>query len=213
MVFGCSSIFEIEIEKATQNDVVELLLSIMLGTYLVKGGLGVSITSLLFLFLFLPLSLAIYYIANDKVKEYVLLAISLLFYAIGSVEYIVLFIIAIVFTVLVGRVMNYLDQKPIRLVLLIVGILGNLSILFYYKYFNFVLTTWGQITSQEIQVDEILLPLGISFYSFKAISYLVDIYNKRVQLNDNPMHDALYLSFFAQIQSGPITRYGNMQQI
>lgn len=181
--------------------------------YFKVGGAELSITNLLFLFLFLPLSLAIYYVANDKVKEYVLLAISLLFYAIGSVEYIVLFIIAIVFTVLVGRVMNYLDQKPIRLVLLLAGILGNLSILFYYKYFNFVLTTWGQITSQEIQIDEILLPLGISFYSFKAISYLVDIYNKRVQLNDNPMHDALYLSFFAQIQSGPITRYRNMQQI
>lgn len=171
-----------------------------------------SIASLLFLFVFLPLSLAIYYISNDRVKEYVLLVISLLFYAIGSVEYLLLFALAVSITVIIGRTINSCDNLFLKRLLLLFGIVINAGMLLYFKYTNFAITTWGQITSTEVELKEMLLPLGISFFTFKAISYLVDVYNGKAELDDNPVHDALYLSFFAQIQSGPITRYNSMSK-
>ncbi len=166
-----------------------------------------SITSLLFVFVFLPLSLAVYYTVRDNIKEYVLLVISLLFYAIGAVEYIPLFMVSILITVMIGRIINSCEADFYRRVLLVCGIIVNAGILFYFKYFNFALDIFGKLPRESSQAEEILLPLGISFYSFKAISYLADVYTGKTQLDSNPFHDALYLSFFGQIQSGPITRY------
>ena len=171
-----------------------------------------SITSLLFLFIFLPLSLVIYYISSDRVKEYVLLGISLLFYAMGSIEYLFLFMIAVAVTVIIGRTIDRCNKLIHKRILLILGIAANAGMLLYFKYTNFALTTWGQITSTEVTLKEIMLPLGISFFTFKAISYLVDVYKGKAKLDKNPVHDALYLSFFAQIQSGPITRYDSMSK-
>lgn len=171
-----------------------------------------SITSLLFLFIFLLLSLVIYYISSDRVKEYVLLGISLLFYAIGSIEYLFLFMIAVAVTVIIGRTIDRCNKLILKRILLILGIAANAGMLLYFKYTNFALTTWGQITSTEVTLKEIMLPLGISFFTFKAISYLVDVYKGKAKLDKNPVHDALYLSFFAQIQSGPITRYDSMSK-
>lgn len=169
-----------------------------------------SITSLIFLFVFLPLSLAIYYLANDAAKEYVLLFVSLLFYAIGSIQYIVLFVFSVLITVTIGRIIHAVRGDAVRKALLVFGIFLSLVPLIYYKYSDFVLITWGRIFASEVQPRNLLLPLGISFYTFKAISYLVDVYRDTAALAGNPVHDALYLSFFAQIQSGPLTRYNTM---
>lgn len=166
-----------------------------------------SITSMLFLFVFLPVSLAIFYITNDKAKEYVLVVISVVFYALGSIEYMYLFLTAILLTVLLGRGIHYYENVVTRKIFLITGILINLGILGYYKYTDFALITYGNLTSTEVQLKGLILPLGISFFTFKAISYLVDIYKGVAKLEISPIHDALYLSFFAQIQSGPLSRY------
>lgn len=169
-----------------------------------------SMTSMLFLLLFLPLSLAIYYLSNETAKEYVLLFISLLFYSLCSIEYIILFITAIVITVIIGRLINFSGDKIIRKFLLITGVIINTALLFYYKYSDFALGIWGNIMGTEVQMKGLALPLGISFFTFKAISYLADVYKGNAALTDNPIHDALYLSFFPQIQSGPLTRYGDL---
>ncbi len=171
------------------------------------------ITSLLFIFVFLPISLAIYYISNDRVKDYVLLGISLLFYAIGSVEYLLVFVIAVALTGVIGRVIDSSENPSVKRILLFLGIAVNAGMLLYFKLFAFAITRWGQQTVTEVTAKEMLLPLGISFFTFKAISYLVDVYKGKVELDENPFHDALYLSFFAQIQSGPITRYDSMNKI
>lgn len=96
-----------------------------------------SITSLLFLFLFLPVSLGVYYIANERSREWILLGISLLFYAIGSLKYFTIFLIAIVFTVAIGRCINGLNNIMAKRILLVIGIIGNVSMLGYYKYTDF----------------------------------------------------------------------------
>ncbi|MCM1540298.1 MAG: MBOAT family protein [Blautia sp.] len=170
------------------------------------------VTSMLFLFLFLPLSLGIYYVANDRVREYVLLAISLLFYSLGSPEYLLLFIIALFVTVAIGRVLSKTKRKGIRRILLVLGVMINIGLLGYYKYSDLAISTINRIGGYSIASRNLSLPLGISFFVFKAISYLADVYSEKI-LVESPAHDMLYLSFFAQIQSGPLSRYSDMRNV
>ena len=167
-----------------------------------------TITSLLFLFCFLPIVLAIYYIANDNAKECILLIASLIFYSIGSLRYLMLFIVVMALTIIIGRVMDLINSKALRRLLLVLGVIVNISVLGYYKYTDFAILTLNKIFDSSIELKELLLPLGISFFTFKAISYLVDVYKGKIELQKcSPLHDAFYLSFFAQVQSGPLTRY------
>lgn len=165
-------------------------------------------TTIPFIFLFLPLSLAIYYIADQKAKEYVLLAISLAFYSMFSLEYIALFVIEIILTVTIGRLINRNKNSSSGKALLITGIVLNVVLLAFNKYFDSVLELFA--TGEEM--PSIALPLGISFFTFKAISYLTDVYKGTAELSANPVHDALYLSFFPQVQAGPITRYSGLSR-
>lgn len=163
-------------------------------------------TTIPFIFLFLPLSLAIYYVCGKKAKEYILLAISLAFYALFSLKYIALFIAEIILTVTIGRLINRNKNNPAGKALLITGIALNTALLAFFKYFN---SAVGIFASGE-DIPSIALPLGISFFTFKAISYLTDVYKGNAALSSNPVRDALYLSFFPQVQAGPITRYSGL---
>ena len=171
-----------------------------------------SMTSMLFLFLFLPLSLAVYRLSGDSKKEVVLLAVSLLFYSLCSPEYIVLFLAAIAATVLIGRIMHRAGSRAVRRCLLVLGTAVNAGLLIYWKYGDFFLSTWNAVTSAGVRLRDSALPLGISFFTFKAISYLADVYRGTAVLAKNPVRDALYLSFFPQVQSGPLSRYSEMDR-
>ena len=172
-----------------------------------------SITSMIFLFVFLPVSLAVYYISADRAKEYVLLALSLIFYSLGSPDYLVLFVAAILVTVLCGRLMASFRGKPAGSFLMILGIIFNAGLLVYYKYTNLAFIVPGRVSDTDLTARSLILPLGISFFTFKAISYLCDIRSGKAVLSENPLHDALYLSFFPQIQSGPLARYNEMEPL
>lgn len=170
-----------------------------------------SITSLSFLFCFLPISLMVYYIVKKEAKELVLLVISLMFYALGSPQYLILFMVSVVVTVTIGRLINSFDGQKQRTFLLVIGVIYNVGLLAFYKYYNSIIDYMGLKKIIEIDTHQsLILPLGISFFTFKAISYLIDVYHSRVQLDENVVHDALYLSFFPQIQSGPLARYSEM---
>lgn len=169
-----------------------------------------SIYSVLFLFFFLPIALAVYYLADDRIKEYVLLFISLFFYAIGSLEYIVKFLFCLAVNVFIGRSIHAAVNKMTKRMLFVLGVLFNAGVLIYYKYSDFVVENINTVSGTHLPLFQLALPLGISFFTFKSISYLTDIYTQKAVLNDNPVHDALYLSFFPQIQSGPLTRYNDM---
>lgn len=169
-----------------------------------------SITDFTFIFWFLPISLALYYMVGNRVKEYVLLAISLMFYACGSLSFLLLFIVSVVITVIIGRAISrWREHKIASGILLLCGIIWHISILGYYKYFDFILSTWGIISQNDVTLKELGLPLGISFFTFKSISYMVDLYMDKAQVGGGISHDALYLSFFSQIQSGPLVRYAD----
>lgn len=172
-----------------------------------KEGIYMSITSMSFVFAFLPLALAVYYISNNEIKPYVLLGISIVFYAFGSIRYISLFLIDICITIFVGRSIYKANSRLARKTLLILGVICNVGLLVFYKNGDALIGKWNVIIGLQETQQNLVLPLGISFFTFKAISYLADIYKKKVELSDDVVRDALYLSIFTQIQAGPISRY------
>lgn len=173
-----------------------------------------GITNILFIFFFLPISLGVYYLVGDEKKEYVLLALSLLFYACGSLETLVLFIVSICINIILGRgIIRTKCHKTLPLLLLLSGIIFDVGLLAYYKYSNFALINFGRLLRQEAVTRDLIIPLGISFFTFKEISYLADIYTGKAVAAGNPVRDALYISFFAQVQSGPISRHNQMQRV
>lgn len=119
-----------------------------------------------------------------------LFGISIVFYALGSVQYVLIFSVATILTIFIGRAINKYKGK-VRTVLLFAGIVMNAGLLIYYKYTDFAIATWGSITSTEVELKGLILPMGNSFFTFKAISYLVDIYIKMSlcwMINQSMMH-------------------------
>jgi len=173
----------------------------------------VTVSGLLFMIVFLPVSLGLYYISTDRAKEYVLLAVSLFFYAVGSADYFVLFVFSVFMTVILGRSISRTEKTALRKLFLVLGILLNVSFLGFFKYYAPAVDLLNSSFNAGITLKNYALPLGISVYCFKAISYLCDVYNRKVELSAEPVHDALYMSFFAQIQSGPMSRYSELTRV
>ena len=180
-------------------------------------------SSLVFLFLFLPFCLIIYHILPKKKLIYrniFLLIVSLFFYAWGGTWYLLLMISVITvnyfgalwiskdYTKAETGNENQLKKKQKLILILIV----NLCILFYFKYFNFFISIAGLITSRNINIFEVLLPIGISFYLFQAMSYVIDVYNGKVKEQKNFFKLALYISLFPALIAGPIIKYADLEQ-
>lgn len=187
-------------------------------------------SSSVFLFVFLPVLLLLYYLIPKRYRNILLLMASFVFYAWAGPQYLPLILLSIAVNyfcglLIPGKIGNLgksdrkprkterdkRDTEPPRKAVLIVGIAANLTLLFYFKYFNFFLTTVNQVFGAKISLKTIALPLGVSFFTFCGISYLVDVYKGKVAAQKNPLNIALYLSFFPKVAQGPITRFGDMQ--
>lgn len=175
-------------------------------------------SSMVFLWIFLPLVFIIYKFADKKVKNYILLLASLIFYSWGEPRYIILMIISIIINYIFGLFIGYEESIKRRKILLVLGVLLNLFTLTYFKYFNFIITTTNIILGKGVfELKNIILPVGISFYTFQALSYLVDIYRSKnesgkVKAQRNVLNLALYISFFPQLIAGPIVKYYDIEQ-
>lgn len=170
-----------------------------------------SLSDSVFIFCLLPLILGLYYISKDEFKEYILLVASILFYAFGSPEFTIIMLAYTVLNVLFSRLIYQSRKEAVKKTLLILGIVADISILVFYKYKDALNFGFEKLTGHVLIGGNILLPLGISFFTFKAISYLADSYTGKIKLTRNPVHDALYLTFFAQIVSGPLSRYNDLE--
>ena len=169
-------------------------------------------SSLTFLLIFLPLLLLIYFITpNIKYKNYVLLIFSLIFYAWGEPVYVFLFLIYILLTYILGLNINNVKDKNKKKFLTFSIVLLLLYIIFF-KYFDFLLINVNNIFNIKIPVLNITMPIGISFYTFQAISYVIDVYNKKVEPQKNLLKLALYISLFPQLIAGPIVRYSTVEE-
>jgi len=169
-----------------------------------------TFASLSFLFYFLPAVLVLYYLFffSRTLKNIVLLVCSLMFYAWGEPKYVILLILSIVVNYIFGIIIDLSkNRKHAAKFWLVFGLIFNLSMLFVFKYLSFVTKNLNYATGGDIKIMDIALPIGISFFTFQAISYLVDIYRKDAKAQKNILNFALYLSFFPKLTQGPIMRY------
>ena len=170
-------------------------------------------SSITFLFLFLPVVLAVYYIVPYKAKNIILLVASLFFYAWGEPVYVILMILSIIFNYFCGRDIKEHEDDPRKAKTgVIFALAGNLLILGFFKYYGFLIETLNAILPIDIPYRELALPVGISFYTFQAISYILDVYWKKAEPQKNILYFALYISMFPQLIAGPIVRYADIEE-
>lgn len=171
-------------------------------------------SSLTFVWFFLPALALFYYLApGRKLKNAVLLIASLLFYSWGEPRYVALVLLSILFNYLFGLAIGRAgDRTGLRRAALAVCIAANLCLLGYFKYFNFFLELAYTVLGKEgFTPRNIALPIGISFYTFQAVSYIADIYRGVKPVQKNIFRLALYISLFPQILSGPIVKYNELE--
>ena len=167
-------------------------------------------SSIEFLFLFLPAVLFGYYILPHKIKNAFLLLANLLFYAYGEPVYVILMIGSILLNFTAGKVIEKVKHQKLWLAFFMTV---NLSSLAFFKYTPFVFDTLRQISGLSFLPDpKIMLPIGISFYTFQASSYVVDVYRKGCKAANNLIDFATYISLFPQLIAGPIVRYVDVEK-
>ncbi|WP_369900899.1 MBOAT family protein [Bacillus manliponensis] len=165
-------------------------------------------SSSIFLFVFLPLVLFFYFIVPAKLRNFVLLVFSLVFYAWGEPRFVVLMLFSIVLNYILGLLVHHYEtRKNMKRTFLIMAIVGNILLLAYFKYITFFTDIINDLLQLSIHIEPVPLPIGISFYTFQAMSYVIDIYRKDGEVQKNPLNLALYISIFPQLIAGPIVRY------
>lgn len=169
-------------------------------------------SSVLFLFYFFPAVLLCYFIIRKELRNATLLLFSLAFYTWGEPKFIFLLLFSIAINYVSGLGVCLLRKTVWAKVILILNILANIGFLFFYKYMNFSISIVNRIM-QKITVWEplptlsIALPIGLSFFTFQGLSYVIDVYRGEVPVQKNPFYIALYISLFPQLIAGPIVRY------
>lgn len=170
-------------------------------------------SSLTFLFAFLPLTLVLYFLAKDKYKNYILLVVSLIFYAWGEPKYIVLMILSIIFNYFIARLIDKKrKKKEIAKFWLIVAVVINIGALFIFKYLDFAIYNINLAFNFNLGQTNLALPIGISFYTFQILSYVIDVYRRKVKLQKNIFTLGTYIALFPQLIAGPIVRYSDVEK-
>lgn len=168
-------------------------------------------SSTIFLAVFLPLVLFIYYVflrPFRTAQNVFLLVASLGFYAWGEPWFVAVMMLSIVMNWLFGLMVNhYKESKRASHLTIVLTLIFNLTIIFIFKYLMFTVETVDSILGTNIKVPQIALPIGISFFTFQAISYVIDVYRGHGEVQKNPLNVGLYIAFFPQLIAGPIVRY------
>ena len=170
-----------------------------------------TFSSLIFLFGFLPIILVLYHvIPTGFMKNILLILASFLFYAWDSPIYLVLLVLSILWNYSAGINLSKVSDKKKRKRLFWLSVAVNLLILAFFKYANFIVSILNSF-SLSLQPFSFHLPIGLSFFTFSAISYLADVYMEKVPVQKNLMKLALYISFFGKVNMGPIVQYNQME--
>ncbi|ARU58479.1 membrane bound O-acyl transferase, MBOAT family protein [Oleiphilus messinensis] len=171
-------------------------------------------SSNVFLFLFLPAFLTIYYLTPNRAKNLIILLASYAFYAWWRVDFLLLFVAVTLWNYLIGiLIFRNLDSEKAK-TWLIVGVVGNLSTLGYFKYANFGVDSFNYVVStlgfEPFSFASVILPIGISFYIFQAISYIIDVYRKDTPPTTHVIDFAAFIALFPQLIAGPVLRYKDL---
>ncbi len=165
-------------------------------------------SSPVFLFAFLPAALAGYYLLDRKFRNIFLLIMSLIFYAWGEPKFIFVMLLSTLINWLFGLAADrFRENKKAGSAVIALMVLWNISVFFVYKYLDFAITNANALFKIDIPLRNIALPIGISFFTFQAMSYVIDVYRGNGKVQKNPLNVALYITFFPQLIAGPIVRY------
>lgn len=168
-------------------------------------------SSLVFLFIFLPIIILVYYISPRFLRNFTLLLASLIFYAWGDPLYTFIIIFSIAFNYISALLIDkYREQKKVAHIVLIISIIINLVILSFFKYYGFVVDNINELFNLNIVVSPPPLPVGISFYTFESISYIIDVYLEKVSVQKNIISYGAYITIFPHLVAGPIIKYGDI---
>lgn len=167
-------------------------------------------SSIPFLYYFLPCVMLLYFLAPRKLKNSVLLLSSLFFYGWGEPKYLVLMLISITQGYVFGILIEKFREKKLSKLFLILSILFSFAMLGYCKYADFFISSFNALTGLSIPLLKIALPIGISFYTFQTVSYVIDVYRRDVKAQRNYINLAAYISMFPQLIAGPIVRYSDI---
>lgn len=176
-------------------------------------------SSNIFLFTFLPIFLTVYYLAPNRFKNLVILLASYSFYAWWRPDFLLLFVFVTLFNYKIGLLIDFYKKRFVsgvawHWVWLVIGVTGNLAVLGYFKYMNFGVESFNTLLSylgaHTITSMQIILPIGISFYIFQSISYIVDVYRGHAPVTKNVIDFAAFVALFPQLIAGPVLRYKDL---
>lgn len=168
-------------------------------------------SSLVFLFQFLPVVIVIYYVSPKQLRNAVLFVASLVFYAWGEPVYIFLMIFSTVFDHVNGRLIEKFRHKKTAARGILVGsVAGNLAVLGFFKYAGFIVDNLPWLSGVQLHVTDLPLPIGISFYTFQTMSYVIDVYVGKAAAQRNLIAFGTYVTMFPQLVAGPIIKYGDI---
>jgi alginate O-acetyltransferase complex protein AlgI len=167
-----------------------------------------------FLFLFLPLLLAIYFISPKRWRNLILIGASLVFYAVGERVYLGVLLLSILLNYSGALAVSRAQGRRARRLALGVSVASNLALLVVFKYADFLVANLNHVLSlfalPALRRPGIHLPIGISFFTFMGISYLVDVYRRQIEAQRSVSNFALYMTLFPHLIAGPIVRYGDI---
>ena len=167
-------------------------------------------SSAIFLFCFLPITLAVYYLLRGEYRNGFLLFASLFFYGWGEPQFVYVIFLSIcinyLFGFLIARYQRRQSENRAKLALW-VGVAANCGLLFYFKYYGFFVSSLNQVFDLRFPIQQIILPIGISFFTFQGLSYVADVYWRKVDFQRNFLRFALFKALFPQLIAGPIVRY------
>lgn len=170
-------------------------------------------SSLFFIFIFLPFALIIYFIVPHKFKNITLLLLSLLFYSWGEPRYLLLMLASILVDYSMSLMISaFRNNKFITHLGLLISILFNIGTLFFFKYAGFFASTINSLFNVNLPILNLILPLGISFYTFQTLSYTIDVYLEKVPAEKNIITFATFVALFPQLIAGPIVKYTDINE-
>lgn len=169
-------------------------------------------SSMTFLFVFLPIVCTIYLVSKKELRNYILLIASFIFYGWGESRYLAIMILTILSNYFGAILIDGSKKEKLRKLYLVITVLVNLSFLVYFKYFNFIIDNVNSVLGLDYSFLDIVMPIGISFYTFQGISYLVDVYRREVVAQKDLCNLSLYISLFPQLIAGPIVKYHDIHE-
>lgn len=170
-------------------------------------------SSIEFLCFFLPITVLLYYAAPRGLRNLILLAVSLIFYAWGEPKYVLIMLFSTAFNYADGLMLERFDNRDrVRKGILVCAVLVNIGILCFFKYTDFAIQSINSVAGTDIGALNLALPIGISFYTFQTLSYTIDVYRRKVSVQRSMINFGMYICLFPQLIAGPIVRYSDIEE-